>query len=50
LQVTFHEGISFSGVRMVAFLFGVRCLWRDNTTSYSCFPNQRFGEICADQP
>jgi len=29
-------GYSFSGVWW-SFLFGVRCLWRHNLTSYSCF-------------
>ena len=36
--------------RMVSFVFGVRCLWRHNLTSYLCFPNQCFGLVCADQP
>jgi len=43
-------GVSFSGIRMVSFVLGARCLWRHNMTSHSCFPNQRFGEVCADQP
>jgi len=29
----------------------VICIWYALfVTSYSCFPNQRFGEVCADQP
>jgi len=31
----FHGG-SFSGIWW-SFAFGVRCLWRHNLTSYSCF-------------
>jgi len=33
---TFHGGASFSGIWW-SFVFGVRCLWRHNMTSYSCF-------------
>jgi len=33
---TFHGGVSFSGIWWT-FVFGVRCLWRQNLTSYSCF-------------
>jgi len=30
---------------------GVICIWCALfVTSYSCFPNQRYGKFCADQP
>ena len=32
----FSWGVSFSGIWW-SFAFGVRCLWRHNLTSYSCF-------------
>jgi len=32
----FHGGVSFSGIWW-PFVFGVRCLWRHNLTSHSCF-------------
>jgi len=32
----FHGGGSFTGMWW-SFVFGVRCLWRHNLTSYSCF-------------
>jgi len=32
----FSWGVSFSGIWW-SFVFGVRCLWRHNLTSYSCF-------------
>jgi len=35
-QKIFKGRISFSGIRWL-FAFGVRCLWRHNLTSYSCF-------------
>jgi len=34
----FHGGVSFSGIWW-SFVFCVRCLWRHNLTSYSCFQN-----------
>jgi len=46
----FSWGGSFIQSRTVSFVFGRRCLRRHNLTSYSCFPNQRFGEVCTDQP
>jgi len=31
--------------------YGVICIWCALfVSSYSCFPDQRFGEVCADQP
>jgi len=33
---SFHGGLSFSGIWW-PFVFGVRCLWRPNLTSYLCF-------------
>jgi len=35
-QKLFMRGISFSGIWWT-FAFGVRCLWRLDLTSYSCF-------------
>jgi len=35
-QKIFMGGVSFSG-RWWPFVFGVRCLWRHNLASYSCF-------------
>ena len=32
----FSWGVSFSGIWWL-FVFGVRCLWRHNLTSFSCF-------------
>ena len=32
----FSRGVSISGIWW-SFVFGVRCLWRHNLTSYSCF-------------
>jgi len=51
LPVAYAENFhgDFIQWRTVSFVLGVRSLRRHNLTSYSCFPNKRFGEVCADQ-
>jgi len=44
-QKIFMGGISLSGIWW-SFVFGVRCLWRHNLTSYSCFQTKFVGIIC----
>jgi len=41
----------FSWGRVHTVAYGVICIWCELfVTSYLCFPNLRFGEVCADQP
>jgi len=40
----FHGGVSFSGIWW-SFVFGVRCLWRHNWTSFSCFQANVFAKF-----